>query len=83
MSPVISIVKINLIVRETNMVLKPKILKWEFLNGSGKNRMILEVQRYQQKDFQMVEEIEKMKDTKEPNRLKGNLQILRFFLVVL
>lgn len=27
MSPVISIVKINLIVRETNMVLKPKILK--------------------------------------------------------
>lgn len=70
MSPVISTIKINLIVRETNMVLKPKILKWEFLNGSGKNRMILEVQRYQQKDFQMVEEIEKLKDTKEPNQLK-------------
>jgi len=45
--------------------------------------MILEVQRYQQKDFQIVEEIEKVKDTKEPNRLKGSLQILRFFLVVL
>ncbi len=70
MSPVISTIKINLIVRETNMVLKPKILKWEFLNGNGKNRMILEVQRYQQKDFQMVEEIEKLKDTKEPNQLK-------------
>ncbi len=83
MSPVISTIKINLIVRETNMVLKPKILKWEFLNGNGKNRMILEVQRYQQKDFQMVEEIEKVNNTKEPNRLKGSLQILRFFLVVL
>ncbi len=74
MSPIISIVKINLIVREINMVLKPKILKWEFLNGSGKNRMILEVQRYQQKDFQMVEEIEKVKDTKEPNQLKEVLK---------
>ncbi len=83
MSPIISTIKINLIVRETNMVLKPKILKWEFLNGNGKNRMILEVQRYQQKDFQMVEEIEKVNNTKEPNRLKGSLQILRFFLVVL
>jgi hypothetical protein len=29
--------------------------------------MILEVQRDQQKDFQMVEETKKMKDTKEPN----------------
>jgi hypothetical protein len=29
--------------------------------------MILEVQRYQQKDSQMVEETEKTKDTKEPN----------------
>jgi hypothetical protein len=67
---VISIVKINLIVRKTNMVLKPKILKWEFFKGSGKNRMILEVQRYQQKDSQMVEETEKTKDTKEPNWLK-------------
>jgi hypothetical protein len=32
--------------------------------------MILEVQRDQQKEFQMVEKTEKMKDTKEPNRLK-------------
>lgn len=32
--------------------------------------MILEVQRDQQKDFQTVEETEKMKDTKEPNQLK-------------
>jgi hypothetical protein len=32
-----------------------------------KNRIILEVQRYQQKDSQMVEEIEKSEDTKEPN----------------
>jgi hypothetical protein len=36
--------------------------------------MILEVQRYQQKDFQMVEEIEKVKDTKEPNQLKEVLK---------
>jgi hypothetical protein len=33
---VISTVKFNLIARETNMVLKPKILKWKFLKGSGK-----------------------------------------------
>ncbi len=39
-----------------------------------KNRIILEVQRYQQKDSQMVEEIEKSEDTKEPNWLKEDFK---------
>jgi len=53
---VISIVKINLIVKETNIVLKLKISTWEFFKGSGKNRITLEIQRDQQKDSQIVEE---------------------------